>query len=249
MKSTPILFSGPMVRAILDGRKTQTRRVVNLQKYWSQKWAKHLIFCQDPDQYRVMEWRMDVNQPHNQELNVPFRHKNDPVTPWDRCAVDAMECPYGSPAWLRLPATQLWVKETFGLCSYHDVTAWDGGSIRGVEAAEIRTEYNVEYAADWHHRNQEACHWRPSIFMPRWASRLTLEVTGIRVERLQDISPVDALAEGCPHHRATGFSPQDAIDWYRATWESINGPGSWDAHPWVWVIEFRRIEAEKGVGV
>jgi hypothetical protein len=93
--------------------------------------------------------------------------------------------------------------------------------------------------------------YRPSIHMPRWASRITLEVTGVRVERLQDISEADAIAEGIDLNasaigiRTTGESPQPmAIAIYRSLWESINGPQSWDANPWVWVVEFRRIEKE-----
>jgi len=82
----------------------------------------------------------------------------------------------------------------------------------------------------------------PSIHMPRWASRITLEVTGVRVERLQDISEADAMAEGAPW--AACGSPQEGSQkaGYARLWESINGPGSWDANPWVWVVEFKRVE-------
>ena len=81
--------------------------------------------------------------------------------------------------------------------------------------------------------------------MPRWASRITLEVTGVRVERLQDISVADAKAEGVEWFRSGGVEcpgmPETAIEAYRNLWESINGPGSWDANPWVWVVEFKRV--------
>ena len=81
--------------------------------------------------------------------------------------------------------------------------------------------------------------WKPAIHMPRAASRITLEVTGVRVERLQAISRGDAMAEGCPFaNMAAGPDPRD---WYRDLWNEINGPGAWDQSPWVWVVEFRRV--------
>lgn len=84
---------------------------------------------------------------------------------------------------------------------------------------------------------------RPSIHMPRWASRITLEVTGVRVERLQDISEQDALSEGITYHDLpnNGLDPMRARTWFRGLWESINGPGSWALNPYVWVIQFRRL--------
>lgn len=85
--------------------------------------------------------------------------------------------------------------------------------------------------------------WKSPIHMPRWASRITLEITGVRVERLQDISEADAQAEGCPEAiRGLAFTDSAARDWYADIWESINGPGSWDANPRVWVIEFKVLE-------
>ncbi len=87
---------------------------------------------------------------------------------------------------------------------------------------------------------------RPSIHMPRWASRITLEIIGVRAERLQDISEADALAEGITLHPDHHNKPRDNIygpvQTYRDLWESINGPGSWEANPWVWVVEFKRTE-------
>jgi len=90
---------------------------------------------------------------------------------------------------------------------------------------------------------QSPCRIRPSIFMPRWASRITLEIVNVRVERLQDISEADAQAEGAEHYSEIDYtrgSTYQAV--YRALWTSINGPGSWDANPWVWVIEFKRVD-------
>jgi len=137
----------------------------------------------------------------------------------------------------------------------------------------------VEHRENWK-INPDSAYWRPSIFMPRWASRITLEIVALRVERLQDISEADAIAEGCqptaPHrwwsvftdkgsgsygdginnppvvgedsplgrvlaYRSDELPGRPATDDYRRLWQSINGPGSWDANPWVWVIEFKRI--------
>jgi hypothetical protein len=83
---------------------------------------------------------------------------------------------------------------------------------------------------------------RPAIFMPRAASRITLEVTGVRVERLQDISEADAEEEGWPRPAPDGTPHMAATTWFCSLWESINGPGSWDANPWIWVVEFRRFQ-------
>jgi len=114
------------------------------------------------------------------------------------------------------------------------------------ERRTINTKWrNVEV---WMARKPQS---RPSIHMPRWASRLTLEITGVRVERLNDINEADAIAEGVTAVSSGGVTLftttgvncfQTAKDAYAALWESINGPGSWDANPWVWVVEFRRIE-------
>ena len=183
MKERPILFSAPMVRAILDGRKTVTRRIVKA---------------------RDLEW-MDVHQGLREPDN-------------------AERCPYGQPG-----GDRLYVRETFGHFERNENFA------PGCE---------VFYRADGESLAVEP--WRPSIHMPRWASRITLEVTGVRVERLQDIDLADALAEGISDTGAlildsAGNEQGGPIAEYAVLWEQINGTGSWDANPWVWVIEFRRL--------
>jgi hypothetical protein len=205
VKERPIIFSAPMVRAILAGSKTQTRR----------KWKMP----------RGCEWYAEMGG-EQQGWFV------DPDCPW-WLHVNECRCPYGQ------AGDRLWVRETHALQNrYHNV--W------------------CTYAADGHRQAVPAPEFvdvarpgmRPSIHMPRWASRITLEVTGIRVERLQDISHIDAVAEGCSTGSwtiAEGPRPEEpfgsnAVKRYRLLWESINGPGSWDANPWVWVVEFRKVQ-------
>lgn len=174
MEERPILFSGPMVRAILAGTKTQTRRTVKFPKSGS------------------------IEGTTNSRTGI--------FTPY--------QCPYG------VPGDRLWVKETWSL-----TTTPDGEKIVPL------------YAADYTAREYESLKpWKPSIFMPRRLSRITLEITGIRVERVQDISQADAIAEGTPPIK--GLAERDA---YQVLWESINGAESWAANPWVWVIEFKKV--------
>lgn len=218
MKERPILFSAPMVRAILDGTKTQTRRVVKpvgnddgfvILDYGDGGWP-----------YRSDDGDSTT---HTVKRGGKLYHDETPHT-----------CPYGQ------PGDRLWVRETF-----HTV---DGHS----------AFYRADYAHDPKGDKEHGIVWTPSIHMPRWASRITLEVTSVRVERLNDITPIDACAEGLSqrtakmHHRRIEqfglpgwrdvhwrFSPVDA---YRMLWEQINGAGSWEANPWVWVIEFEVVK-------
>lgn len=203
MRERPILFSAPMVRALLAGTKTQTRRVVRYA---------------EPDLVDADGW--------------PLR---------DLAADGAGEvraaCPYGT------TGDWLWVRET--CLAREQPDGLDGVQYLADQA--FREIDNTEDAADaWiklnHYGGRGQGHVVPSIHMPRWASRLTLEVTAVRVERLQDISDADAFAEGIQQCADEGLtSDGTARGTYRALWESINGPGSWDANPWVWVVEFRRI--------
>lgn len=228
MKQRPILFSGPMVSALLDGSKTQTRRVGKIQS---------------PD---FVGLKAEAVTHATLGCQIQATHDAFPGRGTARHAICA--CPYGK------PGDQLWVRET-----------WQG---------PLLEEYEVDADADWQsanriHQYQNPAHcafaadggsppefidsddniqqrWRPSIHMPRWASRITLEITGVRVERLQDISEADAQAEGCRIEcmTPTGDDSGSAIHGpggYIALWESINGPGSWDLNPWVWVVEFRRL--------
>ena len=189
MKERPIIFSAPMVRALLAGTKTQTRRIVKA---------------------RDLEW-MDVHQGLREPDN-------------------AERCPYGQ------PGDRLWVRETFA-------------RIDGQTRPWIETDYQATYTHGDRLGDTLGIkkRWTPSIHMPRHASRITLEVTGVRVERLQDIDLADALAEGISDTGAlildsAGNEQGGPIAEYAVLWEQINGPGSWDANPWVWVIEFKRVE-------
>jgi len=183
VKSKPILFSGPMVRAILDGRKTQTRRVV-----------KQLL-------------------PENRREGL---------------TISASMCPYGKPRYKRDPGDRLWVKESW-------IPAYFSDKRPG-------------YRADW--RDPEDIpepKWKPSLFMPRWASRITLEITGVRVERVKAISEDDAKAEGVEGDNVGDFGIpcKEYVIPFADLWDSINGkkPGrSWADNPWVWVIEFERVK-------
>jgi hypothetical protein len=210
MTLRPILFSGAMVRAILDGTKTQTRRVVKLPT------AKNLELRWD--NARVDPGFTDPI-PTGQYLHVEFRHKDDE---WDGC-MDRVYCPYGQ------PGDRLWVRETFALT--------------GDNASPIVHPEHVGVA--WRATDHpNALKWKPSIHMPRWASRITLEIVSVRVERLQEISADDAIAEGHPslEWMSENVTNDAALDWYQDLWIDINGLESWKSNPFVWVLEFRRIQ-------
>ena len=204
VKERPILFSGPMVRAILEGRKTQTRRIVNLDR------AYH-----DCGRHEIMEWR-------NQN-GFWFG-----LYEWNTVA--SLQCPYGN------VGERLWVRETWAVVPK---VSDDGPKHKAKGDGTGAT-----WRADWN-GNPSGFPWKPSIHMPRWASRITLEVTGVRVERLNDISEADAQAEGCDGNYQIGYIPAYQAGpfsyHFAQLWESINGPGSWSLNPWVWVVEFKRV--------
>lgn len=214
MKERPIIMSAPMVRAILDGRKTQTRRVIKPQPTVSEQRLRELG-----------AWAEGFTL--SEQVNAAFQAG----------CVDAT-CPYGR------PGDRLWVREAFIPAPMESVpsepkeTRWHlayaagGDAEANAPAGYNPTLYNYE-------------RWTSPIHMPRWASRITLEVTGVRVERLQDISEDDARAEGLRTSLAMWIPASSPRLEFRTLWESINGPGSWSATPWVWVIEFARIDAQQ----
>jgi hypothetical protein len=218
-RERPILFSGPMVRAILERRKTQTRRAVK---------GPVQFLGGRGDEADLAEWGWGFDGPAHHGWAVLARGLNERH---DHGRV-SIPCPYGE------PGDWLWVRETWALEQLGD----DGDRVvwKADRAAAWRSEMEGRFYLESAYEPER---WRPSIHMYRWASRLTLEVTGVRAERLQDISEEDARAEGCagghdviPHY---GFSATPR-EHFRQLWSSIKGPESWDANPWVWVVEFRR---------
>lgn len=231
MKERPILFSAPMVRAILAGNKTQTRRI-----------AKNVV---------------DVHA-----------RTGEPLAGLDS-AGPRVPCPYGQ------VGDRLWVRESFWI--EHDSDSHEGSGafdcgidLKTGDWASVCYCADQDAAGTWigpdqYYSERTFVSWgegglvpkffskRPNIHMPRWACRILLEVTGVRVERLQDISEADCWAEGIEEvdgslddlkiielAKRMGRCVDDAAPTFAALWESISGHGSWDANPWVWVIEFRR---------
>lgn len=198
-----------MVRALLDGTKTQTRRIVKPQP------REHHWFGLPGYEHRLFPSAtadgFAARSVHSHQ--IPGRERAVDIGEW-------ISCPYGA------PGDRLWVRETFATPRRNKSVVWYRAGHFGVEPK-----------------------WTPSIHMPRWASRITLEVTGVRVERLQAITQADARTEGVvdtsgvwelggPLLDTDRAGPRGAFE---ALWESINGAGSWAANPWVWVVEFKRV--------
>jgi hypothetical protein len=214
MRERPMLFSGAMVRAILDGRKTQTRRIVRL-----------------PCPRGVLSkggWR-----------------RWDPERPEDRKSMAFGSWVYGR------PGDRLWVRETWALVRGGGYNSFVG-DYEDVDFHETKVPaeakprgYSTAWRADggWEELSRaDGAFWRPSIHMPRWACRLVLEVTDVRVQRLQEISEEDAKAEGVE------VVPDEPFEWnhmrqFQALWDDINGKrAAWASNPWTWVVSFRKAE-------
>ena len=224
MSTKPILFNSEMVRAILDGRKTQTRREVKARKGWPIDFVGGAGDINDPSCWgfenpEYGEWFFLEPDGHGHKIPNPYGEVGD----------------------------LLWVRETWkegftyggeypavfyratgdGYIGSEDYPPSD------VSAGKFGVAKPGPYCSAPH-----VIKWKPSIHMPRWASRLTLEITNVRVERLQDISKSDAEAEGfkLPPAEGQGFAIGARTN-FRHTWQSIYQ--NWDANPWVWVIEFK----------
>ncbi|WP_313632495.1 hypothetical protein [Massilia timonae] len=256
-----ILFKGAMVRALLDGAKTQTRRVMKKQPYLSRRNPPEFSDTKPGDIFVCPDFLPTSDA------------QNSVLVECERLGVyhcmgqrefAAKHSPYGQ------PGDRLWVRETF--------MDLEGTGVEHRDSEGLRQRY--AYAADNRPgsygdeaRKDYGLKWKPSIHMPRTACRILLEIMSVRVERLQDISEADADAEGCERldverydrdptlcpkcdglrlHRALGpgggviedvdcAECETYVKRYRHLWESINGAGSWDANPWVWVVEFKRV--------
>lgn len=214
MKEKPILFSGEMVKAVLENRKTQTRRIIfkgnPIDDFYTFKY-----FASDSHSFRAC-FELTKRIKH-MPLAMPYFGK---------------KCPYGQ------PGDRLWVRETWKECTKTKINRTCLAYKAGREVIDFGMPVK----------------WKPSIHMPRWASRITLEIVNVRVERLQDISEEDALAEGVNkishageyfYHHSNKFpnggnwvNPEFAFE---ELWNKLNGPGAWEKNPWVWVIEFKRV--------
>lgn len=208
MKERPILMSAPMVRALLAGTKTQTRRAIKAPG----------IF--------VSSGTVDGH-------GVVSMHDND---------IREVHCPYGQ------PGNRLWVRETFAIVPRTAYRCSEG--VQQTLRVDDPYEHDAAiYRQGWT-RSKGGFRWRPSIHMPRWASRITLELTEVRVERLQAISDADALAEGIERLPDGGYGLPGGSHYhftaprisYWSLWDAINGQGSTEANPWVWALTFKRIQ-------
>jgi hypothetical protein len=216
MADKPIIFSAPMVRALLGGRMTQTRRIAKITAIMGNRAA-----IESPDE-RLIEL-----EPGEFRRGI-FHYES----------TSAMSGPY------RLPAAvgdRLWVREAF--VRYYDLDDCD------MRIGSLKVAYKADGGFRWLDADtdefRDSPPWKPSIHMPRWASRLTLTVTDVRVQRLQDISREDARAEGlewvAPTWGVGGIAESwngDPRESYRGLWNNLHGPDAWDANPWVVALTF-----------
>ncbi len=207
-----MLFSAPMVRALLDDSKTQTRRVIKLP----------------PAPNSLGEWQASTIGGQNGGFTAAGQEVPLQEVIWHTRTGKTLSCPHGQ------PGDRIYVRETFCLDD-NGHEEWPIFRADGTALPQRPT-------------TRKPARWTPSIHMPRWASRILLEIVAVRVERLNACSDADAVAEGIGlNPSAIGMKLTNppgesmAIAMYRALWDSINGAGSWAANPWVWVIEFKRV--------
>lgn len=221
MSEKPIIFFAPMVRALLDGRKTMTRRIIKADKRFTPSGS-----------YAGDRWWM---RPHS---GGGWIATNGGPDAFMETQSTGFKCPYGQ------PGDTLWVLECW--------RPWSD-DYPSVEYKADAHRTTVHCPTAWslylerslkHHAPSE---WRPSIHMPRWASRITLQVESVRVERVQEITESDAKAEGVPpcEFIPDGLSeagtPLGYVTEFACLWDDIHGPGAWDRNEWVWCISFKRI--------
>lgn len=223
MTERGMIFNAEMVRAVLDGRKTQTRRII-------QSPAKNM----QASGQKVIDYREPGDNWYGDHV---FSMRNQSGTWCDYTSEQFLaKCPFGA------VGDRLWVRETWMPDAPRDGTWGDvefygcKGSPLSMIPERFRKPEHCIHRASWD--DSEMVGWTPSIHMPRWASRITLEITGVRVERLQDISESDCAAEGL----GSPFLRDYKKSKFAALWQSIYGADSWQANPWVWVIEFKRVE-------
>ncbi|WP_414707591.1 hypothetical protein, partial [Pseudomonas sp. UBA5706] len=241
IQERPILFSAPMVRAILEGRKTVTRRLV---KPWQQ-----------PNLEEDGTWFAIAQRHARWGFGVSGVDAAS-------CAAELARsgcCPYGR------PGERLWMRETWGVISHDfdeqgNMVDWTPDRQatpirempfgRGYYSGHViyRADGEAAWAGDDDGGGDDRSAWRPSIHMPRVASRILLEITDVRVERLQDISPAQCLSEGVQAFGGDGYHIEDGrfftdhpYETFAGLWQSINGEESWHSNPWVWVVEFKRV--------
>lgn len=196
MKERGMIFNAEMVRAILDGRKTQTRRIMKVQPDTPEFGLRRIIESSIANEIGMYFWSQEDAR------GIKARSKQ-------------FSCPYGD------VGDHIWVRETFCAVPDNDEPA-------GCSALLYAADGNGPYGK-----------WTPSIHMPRWASRLTLEITGVRVERLRDLSEDDAKSEGITPPSGGVLPGWEYRINFRDLWMSIYGADNWEANPWVWVIEFK----------
>lgn len=280
MRERPILYSAPMVRRLPGIEKdparwkTQTRRLIKPQPptreaFFGSDFGLSRAVADGVKMYSQNDWALLPKHPTDWDLIGSVGVARDAGFPM------RYRCPFGE------PGDRLWVKETFCIESSFNVgdpdyhpSFKDGRPVRHFE-----DEHFGAYWEQPHYRatdprpelvtndfEEPGVKWKPSIFMPRWASRVALEVADVRAEQLQEISEEDAKAEGLsclskdggrtwkhgiPDRDGLPGSDDDGWEWtrwevdprraYRTLWESIHGPDSWNANPWVWVLKLERV--------
>lgn len=220
MKERPILFNAEMVNAILSGRKTQTRRVMNVQPDSTEFESRFIIDSTKRSEIGKWCWAepdVFVN-PRRSEL---------------------FSCPFGE------IGDRLWVREA---CQAKELQSGLDVVFYAADSTEIPVPAHPLDAGRWVdlYRYRAGKGKRvPSIHMPRWASRITLEITGVRVERLASVSDEDAKREGYPDDPQPYGGRHDKWLWFRQLWDSIYPEQSFKVNPWVWIIEFKRVDGEE----